>query len=693
MTRPTLQPALSCSSLGIPARVRYECSNMRRSCSLLAMTMALAVGGCGDDAVGGAADGTGTGTTGETSSGEPPGLDSTGSAEEDTSTAECARDEDCDDADPCSADVCQAGVCTVEGTVLSNECRPAIDVEFPPRAATLESSSPVVTVTGSVASEEGAIVWLRINGEDVPVEADGRFSHDVIARTGGNTLVLETADDQGVERRRVQSFLWSTGYHAPTEAPGAGMLSDGLAIYLAQESLDDGDHTQPIDDIATLLGLAMGAIDLGSFIDPTTPVANAIGYDVYVSNLTSTSSDVALEAIDGGIRMTATIYGMEGDLFFDGTFDNNGGFAIASVQAVTDLLIDVNAEHQLAIAVIDPQTTISELDLWADGALGALIYVFQGPITDSMASDLEASLTDQLTGLMGPAVGLALGAMAPNTTLSFPRIGGDEPIPVRLRTDFHEVEFEDGQTPPDPPPPQGGDLVERGGAYALEPVTPHENLGVPDWDGCGLGAPEIPLLRESPLEIALTDDLLNQLLYGAWRGGMLEFEMPPELLPADTAIISDLQVKVSGMLAPTASDCGPDGRLRLHIGDIRIDGSLVLGELPITFVAYSSLEAGLDVVPTKTGIGITLAEVERIDTELTVMEAGGIEAEPTLRAVLESQLVEGVLGSLGGGLGGIELPQLDLSATLGLPPGSAMIQIMAEEAQRMPGTTLVLGHL
>ena len=659
------------------------------------MTVVLASTACGDDAVGGGGAADGASSTGDAtgSTGDPPGSGSTagsGSGDE-APPSECRQHEDCSDDDPCTADVCEAGTCTTDGTVLSNECRPAIDVEFPARGATLRSSSPRVTVTGRVTSEAGAIAGLKINGEDVPVGSEGRFSHEVTARTGGNVLVLETADDQGVERRRVQSFLWSTDYHAPTEAP-AGMLTDGLAIFLAQESLDDGDHTQPVDDIATLLGLAMGAVDLGSFIDPSVPVANAIGYDVYVSNLTSTSSDVSLEAIDGGIRMTATIYGMEGDLFFDGTFDNEGGFAIASVQAVTDLLIDVNAQHQLAIAVIDPQTTISELELWAGGALGALIYVFQAPITNSMASDLEASLTDQLTGLMGPAVGLALGAMAPNTTLHFPRTGSDEPIAVRLTTDFHEVDFEDGLVPPAPPPPQGGDLVERGGAYALVPVTPYENLGVPDWNGCGLGAPEIPLPRQAPLEIALTDDLLNQLLHGAWRGGMLEFEMPPELLPEDSAIISDLEVKVSGMLAPTASDCGPDGRLRMHIGDIRIDGSLVLGDQPLTFVAYSSLEAGLDVVPTATGIGITLADVERIETELTVAEPEGIEAEPTLRAVLETQLVDGVLGSFSG-LGGIDLPQLDLSATLGLPPGSAMIQITAEEAQRVPGTTIVVGHL
>ena len=51
--------------------------------------------------------------------------------------------------------------------------------------------------------------------------------------------------------------------------------------------------------------------------------------------------------------------------------------------------------------------------------------------------------------------------------------------------------------------------MERGGAYALAPVTPYANLGAPDWAGCGAGAPEIPLLQQAPLEIALTDEARN----------------------------------------------------------------------------------------------------------------------------------------------------------------------------------------
>lgn len=651
---------------------------------------ALGLGACRDDAAG--IGGGTTETTGEPtedgSGTEPP-------PQPDASAGPCERNEDCDDGDPCTADVCEAGVCTVDGAVLAGQCLPIIEVDHPPRAATLQSDSPVVTVSGRVSSAAGAIEHLRVNGEDVPLGEGGEFSTEVEAQTGGNIVVLETTDEHGVARRRVQSFLWSTGYHAPSSAD-EGRLDEGLAVYLAQDSIDDGDPSLPVDDLATLMGLSLSAIDLASFIDPTVPMANAAGYTVYVTDLWSGGSSVSMVAVDGGMQMTATLTNVEGALDIQGLGGGPGGFSVQSVTATVDLIIDVDQDHDLAIAVINPQTTVEDLDIWADGGgLNFLISIIEPFIIGGVVSDLEASLTDQLTALMGPAVGLALNAMAPNMTMSFPRVDSEqEVIEVRLGTDFRDADFHDGQAPPEPSPPQGGLLVERAWGYALAPVTPYENRGVPDWAGCGQGAGALSAPRQAPLEIVLTDDLLNQLLHGAWSGGMLEFDMPPELLGEDNALISDLEVAVSGMLAPTASDCGPDGRLRLHMGDIRVEGSLVLGDQPVTFVAYSSLVAGLDVVPTDTGISIALGEVERVETELHVGEDEAIEAEPTLEATLEAKLVDGVLGAFsGGGLGGIELPQLDLSGTLGLPPGTAAVQITADGVERAPGMTVINGHL
>lgn len=679
-----------------------------RSLPLLSLSLALAA--CGDDAVG-AADSTGTGTgTASTGGSESAVPDDTATPDptvgEDSSSsgggpAPCERNSDCEDDNPCAEDVCNAGVCEVGDAVVSGECRPVIEVEFPPRAATLQSDSPVVTVVGTVSSGAGPITSLLINGDAVSVEADGSFTHDVTAQVGGNILVVEAVDALEVTRERVQSFLWSPSYRLPT-TPEQGIASEGLAIYLDQETLDDGSHAVPVDDVASLLGLALASYDIEQFINPGVPITSSAGYNIYLTTLQYADTDVTLDAIDGGIELNGFLYDITGDLVFDCTIpacalaggDGTGDIAIDYIQVTSDLLITVNASNQLVVTSSNTQTNVVNLDITSNNIwTNFLITVAEPFILGGVVADIEADLTAQVDALLGPALSQAFNGLSPNTVLAFPNLANAaQPIAVELVTDFYTTDFHDGIAPPAGSPPQGGVITLRGGGYAEAPVAPYDNLGIPDRAGCGAGG-GIELPREGLLEIGLTDDLLNQLLHGAWDGGLLEFEMPPELLPME-GFITNVQIHVSGMLAPTASDCSPDGLVRAHLGDVRIEGSLTLNTTPLTFVAYSSLYAGLEFTPTASGVAITITEVERIDTELTVNEDAGIETEPLLEATLEMQLVDGVLGAIAsGGLGGIDLPEIDLSPMLGLPAGTAALNITTDEAVRAPGVTVIRGHL
>lgn len=681
--------------------------SVARALPLLALPLALAA--CGDDAVG-AADSTGSGTGPSTSGSATEGLDETATpdptvGEESSSSGPpvepCLRDEDCQDDNPCAEDECNSGVCEVGDPVVSNECRPVIDVEFPPRAATLQGDSPVVTVTGSVSSGAGPITSLRVNGNEVPVAADGSFTHDMTAQVGGNILVIEAVDAFDVARERVQSFLWSPSYRLPT-TPEQGIAPEGLAIWLEQETLDDGSHVVPVDDVASLLTLALQSYDIEQFINPAVPITSSAGYNIYLTTIQYGSADVTLDAIDGGIELNGFLYDITGDLVFDCTIpacalaggDGTGDMAIDYIQVSSDLLISVNASNQLVVESSNTQTSVVGLDITSNNVwTNFLITVIEPFIIGGVVADIEADLTAQVDALLGPALSQAFNGLSPNSVLQFPNLANAaQPIAVELVTDFYTTDFHDGIAPPAGSPPRGGVIVMRGGGYAETSLAPYDNLGVPDRAGCGAGG-GIEMPRDGLLEIGLTDDLLNQLLHGAWEGGLLEFDMPPELLPMD-GFISDVQIHVSGMLAPTAADCSPDGQLRAHLGDVRIDGSLMLNTTPITFTAYSSLLAGLEFTPTASGVAITISEVERIDTELTVNEDAGIETEPLLESTLETQLVDGVLGAIAsGGLGAINLPEIDLSPTLGLPAGTAALVITTDEAVRAPGVTVIRGHL
>jgi hypothetical protein len=94
---------------------------------------------------------------------------------------------------------------------------------------------------------------------------------------------------------------------------------------------------------------------------------------------------------------------------------------------------------------------------------------------------------------------------------------------------------------------------------------------------------------------------------------------------------------------------------------------------------------------TPDGISLDFAEVELVDTELTADDAS-IELEPLLKTTLESQLVDGLLGQLGG-FGEIALPAIDLSGLLGLPAGSAELTIAVSGTTRDDGTTIISAEL
>lgn len=660
----------------------------------------ITVPGCGDDDdPAAAADGTG---------GEGDGS-SDGDEGNDDETDPCSV---CDDDNPCTDLICNEGSCEFE-PVVSNECRPQIDVSFPPRGATIAGTvqDAVVTIEGTVSSNAAPIESLTIGGEAVTVSEDGSFRHEVTATTGSNILEFEAADAFGQVRSRIQTFLWSTQYVAPTE-PKMGMAPDGLAIFMAQETLDDGDHSEPVDDLATVIESAFANLDLGSLLGGTEPVASTAGYDVYLTDLRIGDSNATLEAIDDGLRLTVTLDDIVGDLDFDCTGtgcvlaggDGTGGLSIRTMTIVADMQLLANEDHALEVDVYRVETDLrsDDVDIWSNnGWTNFLLDLIRPLIMDSMVEDLSTGLDGTLSEVLGPLLAGGLGGLAFDTTLDLPNLADENtPILVRLLTDFRDTDFHDGLAPPEDSPAAGGVFFQRGGAFVEQAVTPYENLGVPLRAGCGTGEQLVALPRDGALEIGLTDDLLNQILYAAWRGGLLEFPFGGDEEPAEGDGggggfgVENLDVQASGLLAPTASDCAEPGVLRAVIGDLKLDASLEFFGEPMTFTAYTTMILRLDVVAEDGGIGIAISEVEEVKTELTINEDDLIGSEPVVADALEFQVVDGLIGALGGGsLGNIALPEIDLSEQLGLPPGSAVIVISTDSVERLEGATLITGHL
>jgi len=610
----------------------------------------------------------------------------------------------CDDGNDCTTDTCNRVRGCVSTPFVSASCRPEIVVDTPARAATvLGVGEPTVVVTGSVRSGGGPIVSFTINGVEVPVDPEsGQFSHSHAGLVGGNTLVLEAVDAIGAARRRVQAYHWSTAYAQPDPLdPERGWVDPGLGLWLGQETLDDGEHTPPPDDLATLLEGLLGQFDLGALIPDPALTNQAIWgfgvYSVFVEDLTTSPNEVALAAVDGGLHVQLTVPDVRANLrvsktgcgsgFLEpcwGGAEYPGTLSITRIVLEADLLLAVSPAHILTVVPANPRVTLINLNLDLGGTLGALVDLLLGVFVPQLQASLQAEFLAALEEELAPRLAEALAGLALAFPVDLPRLDGatdpdtGEPasVPVLLQSDFAAVDATAGE---------GIAFALRARATTPQRAVPtgapfDDNRGVPGRVGCGRRPQTLVVPGVAPLEVVLADDTLNQVLHAAWLGGLLEFPVGPELLgDVDLSAygISDLVLLVSAWLPPLASDCGPDEELSLHAGDLRVDASCDFYGQPIDLVVFASLRAGLELATAEGEVGVTVTGLQELELQVDVQQEALISLEPTLRELLRCQLGPALEGLLGGGepLFSFALPAIDLSETLGLPPGEGVIDL------------------
>lgn len=605
----------------------------------------------------------------------------------------------CDDGNDCTVDACdpRTGGC-LHDALVTNACRPRIEVEFPSRGATIvgAGSDLGVEVSGRVGSGLGTIESVWVNGEPGEVDENGRFSQRIDVQVGGNTLLLETVDSRGNARSKVQSFLWSTAYRKPT-TPKTGIAFDALGIWLSQAVLDDGQSAPPLD-FAEVMNLVLQEQDFDALVDPDDPVASEAGYDIYVTTIEIDGSGVELEAVDDAIELRITLSGVRGDLRFDCTTfgcrllggDSGGSYSVRSVVVDTEVRLGVTLRRRISVTLRNTTTTIDGLEVRSDNRFtDFLLGIVERFIIDSLVGSLEGVLSEAVSRELGPLLRNGLSELALQLAVDLPNLFGGGSVPIDIVGDFQAIDVWGTGS-------RGSLFVERAGAYASGSVSEDDDdrLGVPLRNRCGRGRARVAPPRRSALEVAFSDDLVNQILYAAWRAGWLDVELGSEVLEgADLSNVgvTDLELRVRGLLAPTVSDCNVEGVLRAHLGDVRIDGELLLDGMPLTFTAFASFVAGVQVGMAGGRLGVGFRGVDGVEIEISIEQDALISLEALLRTVLEEALTEALEGALdtAGELFVIPLPEIDLSQAVGLPPGSAVIEITPERVERIDGFTVI----
>ena len=587
---------------------------------------------------------------------------------------------ECDDGNACTADFCDPETGCGSTVIVSNACRPTIVVEFPPRAATLDSDDGPLVVTGTVTSGAGAITTFTINGEAVEVADDGSFAFAASPEIGGNTLAFEAEDALGSTRKRVQSYLWSADYLAPDPANPDTRADPGVGIRLGADSFST---------LGGLFEALIASFNIGELLAAQPqPLFSQSGFDIFVINgdpnpVTLGAATVGVTPRTGGLRLNASFAGLSARLGISGLFcEGTINYTATGLGLTADINLSVVNNAPVA-TFANVNATVSGGDLSVDCGIGFLVEAIAGDLSGT----IETLLEDTVRSEFGPLISSAFEAFALNVDLPLPSFVPDAPpVTISLATDFSAINSS----------PTGTDFVLRGGATTPASVVPYTNSGSLLRLGCGEGPQQMVFSGDQPLEVALADDLVNQILYSAWDGGFLEFPIPDSLL-GDFAIpgVEDLQLVASGMLQPTASDCrNPDGPLSAQIGDLRIDASLTLFGQPLDLIIYVAIEAEVTITAEAGEIGFGIGNLTNPQLEINVVQESLISAEATFESLLLTELIPALETALGGGgtLGSFPLPEIDLSSALGTTE-PLILRITPSDVLRTGGNTVILGVL
>ena len=409
----------------------------------------------------------------------------------------------CDDGNACTADSCDAETGCENTLIATNDCRPNIVVDFPPRAATILGGAfpGSITVTGSVSSGAGDITSLILNDEEVTLTSSGAgtfaFAVPVDTLIGSNTLRFEATDSFGTTREHPGLPLVPSPRLPPARRPAHRARARRLS------QIDDGAPPPPTD-FASIFSSVLDSFDLGGIFDSGTPATSVgalgVNFDIYVRTLNYDNSAIALAAIDGGLRLALAINGINGRLFIDCTSsgfacffaggDNDGSLSASSIGYAADIQLRADGSGGLDITIANASTSVSNTDISSDGGFQNFLL----GVAASLFFDIEATLESELNGVLAdtiePLLSDALSGLALNLPFDLPSLNpaGGDTIPVSLATDFNVVEFQDGS-----PGPQGGLLGLGASAETtvrgVDEGEPFDsNLGSPDRNGCGVAA-------------------------------------------------------------------------------------------------------------------------------------------------------------------------------------------------------------
>lgn len=584
---------------------------------------------------------------------------------------------DCDDKNLCTNDLCQPDGSCEYTYKLTPECAPWVKITSPLRAASLTYSNNLVGVAGEAGSKNGPLASLTLNGVAVAQEDNDTFQSNHTSAFGVNTLKAVASDLNGMVRRHSQSYMMSEFYYPTSLGPSIDNLVDkGIVVWLGQEVWDDNDLSD-LDDIATLVHMVLEGLDIVSLI-PSPLVAEGEGpsvlwckWEITIKKITYKVDNVDFMPVSGGLKLNAALK----DLVVDfkaiapafGCPDAIGTATSKNVAIDAEISVSMAPNGPLLVDLKSVEVTVEKPKVDIKEGAASLVDWLINWFSKSLGGYIEKAVESAIDEKLVPMVKGLLTQLS-NFEQSFeipPLPFIEKGITVTVKAAPSQVTF--GNT--------GAILALKISATTGQAFSWLSSPGSIGRGGCLMGKQQNLAMPAAPIAMALHDDLLNQVLFAAWWGGLANINIDPEYISGKKPDlpVQDVVVQVDPWLPPILNSCQDDGTTVMQVGDLRvlITFKFIGGEpAAIEVFASGSFAVSLGAEPGKNGsLNLNLSVDKVLDLEFHLVDVSGAidGSEDFIESLLQDVVADLIIDAfVGGFMQSFPIPQLDIG---GFIPG------------------------
>ena len=414
-----------------------------------------------------------------------------------------------------------------------DESAPLLVVETPARGTVTGDSTALVS--GTVSDDSGTVA-VTINGAVAEV-IDGRFEASVATPPGMTLIETVATDEAGNHSDDVRALL-------------AGRLADqGTPVDNAVVAAINDDALRVLSGMVADAAADADLTEVAKGLNPVVVVGGGcFRAEVDVIGVSYGKLDSTVVPRVAGLSATAVVSDLVVDMVtrYKVACIPGGGSITLSADALEvqgELAVALTDGGDLDIALDDTKGTFVGFNLALSGVPNAIVNLFEGSIGKKVAAMLVAPLTSEV-----PRMAKQFFSSFVRDSVQVAALGQS----VDLKVVPTSLELS----------PEGGFVAMQvtaevagtaGGSFLISPSP----------------MPALSAMNGGGLQMAVADDLANQLLAGFWAANALDQSMPSEAGSPSAAFGSEVDhIDVEFSLPPVIKADRESGVVTLTLGDL-----------------------------------------------------------------------------------------------------------------------------